>query len=194
MAVNLTKGQKVNLGSLSKSLERVEIGLGWDTDSKKGFFSPKADWDLDAGVSCYTGKKQDVLVYFGKKSAYGGAVYHSGDNRTGYGDGDDETITINLKSIPEKIDRLRIVIHIYDWLFRFQHFGFVKNCYVRVTDKDRKAELIKYDMDDNRRMFFKTGLIVAELQREENGEWTFKAIGKPVVAFTIHKLTRVRVR
>lgn len=187
MSVKLTKGQGVNLKKDAPNLKRVLIGLGWDP--VRSFFGG-ADMDIDASVICIDdkGRKEDV-VYFGNLRHRSGAIEHYGDNLTGAGDGDDEQIEINLEKIPEKINRLAIIINIYSAYRRNQHFGKVKNCFVHASDIDSGKELVYYDIDGN--FDGKTGIFVADIYRH-NGEWKFKAIGEGVKVANIAEMVEMK--
>ena len=100
MAVNLQKGQKVELRkSDGSTLRRVMIGLGWDAAKTGGFFSRTHNIDCDASVFlCQNGKlmSNDDVVYYGNLKHRSGCITHMGDNLTGEGEGDDEEIYVNL--------------------------------------------------------------------------------------------------
>lgn len=186
MAINLQKGQGVNLKKEAPNLNRVLIGLGWDP--VKSFFGRAID--IDASVICIDndGKREDV-VYYGNLMHRSGAIKHCGDNLTGDGDGDDEQIQIVLDKIPEKIKKLSIIINIYEAYSRNQNFGKVKNCFVHVSDLDTGKELVHYNVDGN--FDGKTGIFVADLYRY-NGEWKFKAIGEGVKVANISEMVAIK--
>ena len=187
MAVNLQKGQKVSLKkSNGKKLSRLMVGLGWDaatSDEKKGgffsrvFSSKPANIDCDASVFlCQGGKfvNKDDLVYFGNLQHDSGAVKHMGDNLTGEGEGDDEQIFVDLDAIPAKYDKLIFVVNIYEAVSRNQHFGMIKNAYIRIIDADSNEELCRFNLSDD--YTNKLSMIPGEVYRYK-GEWKFNAIG-----------------
>ena len=187
MAVNLQKGQKVNLiKSNGSKLTRLMVGLGWDAveqEEKGGFFSRmfgggKKDFDCDASVFlCKNGKLSDVsdIVYFGNLEHKSGAVKHMGDNLTGEGEGDDEQIFVNLDNIPADYDKLVFVVNIYKAVDRKQDFGIIKNAYIRIMDNDTGEELCRYNLSggDYNGML---AMIVGEVYRYK-GDWKFNAMG-----------------
>lgn len=186
MAVNLRKGENINLKKEAPNLKRVLVGLGWDPI--KSLFG--GNMDIDASVICIdeNGKKEDV-VYYGNLTHRSGAIRHTGDNLTGDGDGDDEQIIIELDKIPTKISRLAIIINIYSAYSRNQHFGKVRNCFIHATDMDSHKELVRYDVDGN---FDKmTGIFVADIYRY-NGEWKFKAVGEGVKVEGISEMVSMK--
>lgn len=174
MPINLSKGQKVDLTKGNASLKHIMVGLGWDVNA----FDSGADFDLDAsafmcGVNgkCPTEKE---FVFYGNLEHPSGAVKHQGDNLTGEGDGDDEQIFVDLKAIPESVDKIAFTVTIYEAQERRQNFGQVSNAYIRIVDEDTNQELIRYDLGED--FSIETAIVVGELYRH-NGEWKFNAIG-----------------
>lgn len=180
MAVSLKKGQKVSLTKDNEGLNTVMVGLGWDeVKASKGLFSRKQqDIDCDASaLLCQDGKvvRKEDIVYFGNLRHQSGAVQHMGDNLTGAGDGDDEQVLVELKKIPESYDKIVFVVNIYQAQKRNQHFGMVKNCFIRIVDGRNNQELLRYDLSENYDQM--TALIFGEVYRH-NDEWKFSAIGQ----------------
>ena len=151
MSVNLQKGQKVELRKNNGgTLRRVMVGLGWDeVQQKRGFFAPKPqDIDCDASaILCVNGHLTDVgdLVFYNNLTHRTGAVRHMGDNLTGAGAGDDEQIMVDLTALPERYDKIVFVVTIYQAHERRQHFGMIRNCFIRICDAETNQELCKYD-------------------------------------------------
>lgn len=174
MPINLSKGQKVDLTKGNASLKHIMVGLGWDVNA----FDSGADFDLDASAfmcgangKCPTEKE---FVFYGNLEHPSGAVKHQGDNLTGEGEGDDEQIFVDLKAIPENIDKIAFTVTIYEAQERRQNFGQVSNAYIRIVDEDTNQELIRYDLGED--FSIETAIVVGELYRH-NGEWKFNAIG-----------------
>lgn len=182
MSVSLQKGQKVSLTKDNAGLSNVIVGLGWDEVERPrgGFFSPKPqpiDCDASAillrnGRFCH----KDDLVYFGNLMHPTCPVKHMGDNLTGAGDGDDEQILVNLAKIPEEYDRIVIVVNIYQCLKRKQHFGMIRNAFIRLVDERNNTEICKYNLTED--YSGSTAMIFGEIYRH-NGEWKFNAMGQP---------------
>ncbi len=188
MGVNLVKGQKVNLTKCGGgSLRRIMVGLGWDeVQQKRGFFAPKPqDIDCDASVilcgadgRLVSSEINQTCVYFNNTSFAGGAIRHSGDDTTGgSSSGDDEKIVIDLQSIPSRVAKMAFVVNIYDANVRGQHFGLVRNAYIRVVDMDNNNEVCRFNLSDNYNGM--TGLVAGEIYRS-GSEWRFDAIGRAV--------------
>lgn len=171
MAVSLTKGGKVSLTKDNPNLDNIVVGLGWDTNCYHG----SADFDLDAvafmvGADGKTAEK-DFIYWKNLKST---GIEHTGDNRTGEGDGDDEIIKVSLKQIPEHIQKIAFAVSIFDATNRGQNFGQVSNAYIHIQDATTGTELVRYDLSEDYDV--QMSLVVGELYRH-NGEWKFKAVG-----------------
>ena len=180
MSISLQKGQKVSLSKESAGLSKVLIGLGWDeVQQSRGLFSKKpAPIDCDASaILLQNGSlaaKEDV-VYFGNLRHLSGTVQHMGDNLTGAGDGDDEQIVVDLSTIPDKYDRIVIVVNIYQARERNQHFGLIQNAFCRLVDNRTGAEICRYNLTENYSGM--TAMIFGEVYKH-NGEWKFNAMGQ----------------
>lgn len=174
MAVNLSKGQKVDLTKGNPGLSKLLVGLGWDTNKYDG----GSDFDLDAAAFLLGagGKVTNDLdfIFYGNLKHNSGAVEHLGDNLTGDGDGDDEQIKIDLSKVPANIEKIGFTVTIYDADVRRQNFGQVSNAFIRIVDETTNAELIRYDLGED--FSIETAVVVGELYRY-NGEWKFNAIG-----------------
>ena len=174
MSVSLIKGQRVDLTKGRPSLKKILIGLGWDVNQYDG----ESDFDLDASIflTKANGKvgSDNDFIFYGNLEHKTKCVIHTGDNRTGEGDGDDEVIKVNFDSIPPDYTSLSVAVTIYDADQRLQNFGMVSNAYVRVVDKETGEELIRYDLSED--FSTETAIVVAEIYKK-NGEWKFKAVG-----------------
>ena len=193
MSVSLQKGQKVSLTKENAGLSAVVVGLGWDEveQSKRGFFAPKPQpIDCDASAILLRNGKfcnKNDLVYFGQLQHPSGTVRHMGDNLTGAGDGDDEQIFVDLASVPAEYDRIVIVVNIYDCLKRNQHFGMIRNAFIRLVDGKTGVEMCKYNLTED--YSGSTAMIFGEIYRH-NGEWKFSAVGQPTNDPGLGELTR----
>lgn len=186
MGINLQKGQKIDLTKGGGGLRQVMVGLGWDEAVQpRGFFAPKPqpiDCDASAILCGANGRivGNDIsqcCVYFGNLRHPSGAIVHQGDNLTGEGDGDDEQIMVNLPMVPSQVDKIVFVVNIYDARKRNQHFGLIRNAFIRLVDMDHHTEICRFNLSENYNNM--TGLVVGEIYRK-NGEWKFNAIGQPV--------------
>lgn len=174
MSVSLTKGGNVSLAKEAPNLTVVAVALGWDVRVTTG-----ADFDLDASaIAC--GDDRRVLsdshfVFFNNLSSPDGPIQHTGDNRDGSGDGDDEIINVDLAAAPQTITKIFFAVSIYDADNRNQTFGQVDNAFIRVVDIVSAAELARYDLAEDASN--ETAMIFGELYRH-SGEWKFRAIGQ----------------
>ena len=177
--VNLQKGQKVDLTKGNSGLKRLIVGLGWDAAKRTGFFSRTQTIDCDAeAILLRTGGKltnKNDVVFYNHLRHESGCVIHQGDNLTGDGDGDDEQIMVYLQDMPSVYERVVITVTIYQANAKKQHFGMIKNAYIRIVNADNGQELCRYNLSDN--YDGKTAMIFGEIYRH-NGEWKFSAIGE----------------
>lgn len=174
MAVNLAKGQKVDLTKGNPGLSKLLVGLGWDVNKYDG----GAAFDLDASAFL-AGANGKVIsdadfVFYGNLKHASESVIHTGDNLTGEGEGDDEVINVDLSRVPANIEKIAFTVTIYDADVRNQNFGQVSNAYIRVLNQETGEELIHFDLGED--FSIETAVVVAELYRH-NGEWKFNAIG-----------------
>lgn len=185
MAVNLSKGQKIDLTKGKPGLKHIMAGLGWD-EAKHGFSFAKlfggggSEFDCDASAILINGKTgkangKNDLVYFGNLTHKSEAVKHMGDNLTGGGDGDDEQIFVDLTLLPSEYSRIIFVVNIFEAAARNQEFGMINNAFIRLVDSDTGNELCRYNLTENYKG--RTSLIVGELYRQ-GSEWQFSAIGE----------------
>lgn len=180
MSVKLQKGQKVSLSKDHAGLSKIIVGLGWDeVEQPRGFFAPKPQpIDCDAfALLLKDGKLVDKndIVYFGNLTHHTKSVKHMGDNLTGAGDGDDEQIIIDLNSVPSVYDKIVIAVNIYQANQRRQHFGMIKNAFIRLVDARNNNEMCIYNLTDN--YSGQTAMLFGEVYRY-TGEWKFNAIGQ----------------
>ena len=176
MAISLQKGGRVNLSKEAPGLEKIVVGLGWDSRVTDG-----TDFDLDASLFLLdsTGKASGDadFVFYNNKVAAGGAVEHQGDNQTGEGEGDDESIKINLKDLrsnASQIEKLAFVVTIHEAESRSQNFGQVNNAFIRVVNEADGKEIARYDLSEDYSM--ETAMVFGELYFKDN-DWRFSAVG-----------------
>ena len=185
MAVNLEKGQKISLDKTAgSSLTQIKMGLGWDVAKSKGFFGfggGSEEIDLDASCLMFDEQNQPLdAIWFAQLASKDGSIRHSGDNRTGAGDGDDETVTVDLNRVPANVKSLMFTVN----SFRGQSFEKVQNAYCRLINAQNHQEVAKFNLSCQGAH---TALIVAKLYRH-NGEWKMHAIGETAKGSTFHDL------
>lgn len=175
-SVNLSKGERISLTKTSgnNSLSVVTVGLGWDTARGPlgGLIGSVSSVDLDASALMLDENGHLVdTVYFGNLRSYDGSIVHSGDNRTGAGDGDDESVMINLLAVSPNVKHIVITVN----SFMGQSFSKVANAYVRLVDNSNDREIAKYTLSDVKGPH--SALIMGRLYRHNN-EWKLATIGE----------------
>ena len=174
MAISLIKGQNISLSKTDSSLKNILVGLGWDARSTDG-----QDFDLDASVFMATenGKvpSDRHFIFYNQLVSPCGGVEHTGDNLTGDGDGDDESVIVRLDKVESNIKSLFITVTIHDAEARLQNFGQVSNAFVRIVNNDTSDEIVRFDLSED--YSTETAMVFGEIYRH-NGEWKFRAIGQ----------------
>lgn len=174
MALSLQKGGNLSLSRSAPNLTRILVGLGWEARETTG-----DDFDLDASVFLVqeNGKvrSDDDFIFYNQLTSKCGSVEHTGDNRTGAGDGDDEAIKVDLSKIPPLITRLVVSVTIHDATARKQNFGMVRDAFIRIVNLDNDVEIARFDLSED--YSTETAMIFGEIYRHNN-EWKFKAVGQ----------------
>lgn len=174
MPVSLKKGGNVSLTKSDSSLKKVLVGLGWDARVTSGY-----DFDLDASAFLLgrSGKvRSDAdMIFYNQLSSICGSVIHTGDNRTGDGDGDDESILIELDKVPENVEKIAITVTIDDADARGQNFGQVSDAFIRIVNEESGIEICRFDLSED--YSTETAMIFGEIYKH-SGEWKFKAVGQ----------------
>ncbi|WP_030258351.1 MULTISPECIES: TerD family protein [Streptomyces] len=174
MGVSLSKGGNVSLTKEAPGLTAVVVGLGWDVRTTTG-----TDFDLDASALLCNAQGKVAsdgnFVFFNNLKSPDGSVEHTGDNRTGEGEGDDEAIKVNLAGVPVDVEKIVFPVSIYDAENRGQNFGQVRNAFIRVVNQADNTELARYDLSEDAST--ETAMVFGELYRN-GAEWKFRAIGQ----------------
>ncbi|TXL89373.1 TerD family protein [Streptomyces sp. NBC_01725] len=174
MGVSLSKGGNVSLSKEAPGLTAVLVGLGWDARSTTG-----ADFDLDASALLVNaaGKvpSDQHFIFYNNLKSPDGSVEHTGDNLTGEGEGDDESLKVNLAGVPADVDKIVFPVSIHEAESRSQSFGQVRNAFIRVVNQDGGAELARYDLTEDAST--ETAMVFGELYRN-GAEWKFRAVGQ----------------
>jgi tellurium resistance protein TerD len=174
MAISLQKGGNVNLSKEAPGLSSLKLGLGWDVRATDG-----TAFDLDgvAFLLNQSGKVRsdaDFIFYNNAKSA-DGSVTHSGDNRTGAGEGDDETLSIDLTKVPADVDRIVLAVTIHEGETRRQNFGQVSRAFIRCVNAANNSEIARYDLSEDGST--ESAMIFGEVYRN-GADWKFRAVGQ----------------
>lgn len=194
MAVNLKKGEKLNLAKSTSSLSKITIGLGWDVAPRKlGFFQKllgggQEEFDLDAVAFLLgpNGKVNELgdrstlqgsdVVFFNHMRHPSGKIWLTGDNRTGAGEGDDEQIIVNLAEMPAQYEKIVIAVFIYQGRQKGQTFSGIQNAFVRAVDA-HNVELARFSLGASAETANMCSLQFAEIVRN-GSEWDFQAVGQ----------------
>ena len=174
MGVSLQKGGNVNLSKAAPGLSAVALGLGWDARATDG-----DAFDIDASgfmLKPDSKVRSDTdFIYFNNKKSPDGSVEHLGDNLTGAGEGDDETINVTLSGVPSDVDKIAFTVTIHDAEAKRQSFGQIAKAYIRVINSADNAELARFDLSEDGST--ETAMIFGELYRA-GAEWKFRAVGQ----------------
>jgi len=191
MTISLSKGQKISL-TKEQGLRKVMFGLGWDpAEQKGGFFGfgrkSGGDIDLDASALVFDANRRVIdTIWFRQLTGMQGAIRHSGDNRTGQGDGDDETISIDLAALPAQVSHIVITVN----SFTGETFNQVENAFARLVDTSTGKEIGTYKLAEKGAH---TGVVMAALSRDGD-TWSMKAIGEPMRGRTVQDMVDTSAR
>lgn len=174
MALSLSKGSNISLSKEAPNLTRILVGLGWDPRVSDG-----QQFDLDASAFLLTAsgrvRGDHDFIFYNQLRSQDGSVEHTGDNRTGQGDGDDESIKIDLSRVPVDIAKIVVGVTIDEADARRQNFGQVGGAFIRIVDDVTGREITRYDLGED--FSTETAVVFGEVYRYGN-EWKFRAVGQ----------------
>lgn len=174
MGISLSKGGRVDLSKEAPGLNKIGVGLGWDVNAT----DTGNDFDLDASVFMLgaSGKlpTDKHFVFYNNTKSPDGAVEHTGDNTTGEGEGDDETVFVEIGSLSADVEEVVVVVTIHEADARGQNFGQVNNSFIRIYDRSNNTEIAKYELDED--FSTETAIEFGRLYKKDGG-WRFKAVG-----------------
>ncbi|WP_293913750.1 TerD family protein [Deinococcus sp.] len=174
MPITLAKGGNLSLSKQDPNLTKAVLGLGWDVRSTDG-----QDFDLDASAFLLTAagkvRADSDFIFYNQMRSSDGSVEHTGDNRTGAGEGDDEQIKIDLSRVSADVQTVSFTVTIHDAEARRQSFGQVRNAFIRLLNEQTGAEIVRFDLGED--FSTETAVIFAEVYRNA-GEWKFRAVGQ----------------
>lgn len=174
MSVSLIKGANVSLTKEAPAMKISQLGLGWDPRATDG-----QAFDLDCSVFMLNDTNKVIstghFIYFNNLASPCGAVVHQGDNLTGEGAGDDESVVVDFDKVPADVKKIVFAVTIYEAEARKQNFGQVGQAYIRILDKSNQVEIARFDLSEDAAV--ETAMIFGELYRH-NDEWKFKAVGQ----------------
>ena len=172
--INLVKGQKIDLTKTNPTVKNFKVGLGWKPNTTSS--GSPYDIDVSAFVLGADGKRlsDSHFVFYNNLKTPDEAVVHNGDNRTGDGDGDDETLSIDFSKMLPTAEKVIFVVTIHDAISLNQNFGQINGSYIRIYDGDTNTDILKYDLGED--FSIETALEFGNLYKN-NGEWKFNAVG-----------------
>ena len=174
-SINLSKGERISLSKEAPGMKKAAAGLGWDVNAS----DTGSDFDLDVSVFMLgaSGKipQDKYFVFYNNLKSADGSVESMGDSRTGKGEGDDETITVDLSKVDSTIEEIIFVVTVYEAEKRRQNFGQVRNSYIRIYDGETQEEIAKYELEED---FSRETAIEFGKLYKKNDEWKFQAVGE----------------
>ena len=174
MAISLNKGGNLSLSKTDPTLVLILICLGWDERATDG-----ASFDLDASAFLLTAsgkvRGDHDFIFYNQLKSQDGSVEHTGDNRSGQGDGDDESLLVDLSKVSPEVEKIAITVTIHDAQSRGQNFGQIANAFIRVVNQDSGIEIVRFDLAED--YSTETAMVFGEVYRH-NGEWKFRAVGQ----------------
>ncbi len=174
----IKRSGELNLVKKDPTLKNIIAALGWDFRS-----FDRDPPDLDASVFLLgrneKTREDSDFIFYNSLTGCEGAVRHTGDSRTGAGEGDDETVMIDLVSLPFDVAKIVFAVSIYDLDMSENNFTHVKNVYFRLINPETGYEMVRYELTEEDLNTAETGMIVAEIERM-GSEWIFRALCKPV--------------
>lgn len=185
MAINLQKGQRINLEKSNGSkLQNICVGINWGAIEKKGWFggTSKEAVDLDASCALYDDNKNLLeIIYFGQLRSKDGSISHSGDDLTGDMGGDDgldnEIITVDFSRLNPACSHVAFVLN----SFQGHDFGTIPFASIRIYEgtPTRVNEVFAtFDIANGSGFAGHVSMVMGVFYRK-NGEWKFNAIGEP---------------
>lgn len=194
--INLKKGTSINLEKEGRQLEHICVGLNWGAIPRSGvlgsIFGGTVPVDLDGAITTFAGRRMIETVYFDHLYSIDGSVRHSGDDLTGDLNGDDgldnEVITIDLKLVSPRVDKIYIYLNSY----KGQDFGEVPYSKLRIYEGSPSLVedvLATFDLSTEERFKGYVSMIMGRLDRVEKG-WKFTTVGMPVSSKSIPEIAR----
>ena len=172
-----TLGDDINISALDPTLKNVLVGVGWDLNA---FDADALDLDISLFMldRNHMTRMDEDFVFYNQPEAFDGGVKHNGDSRTGAGDGDDESIAINLEAVPYDIFHLYFALTIYKGYEKKQSLSQVRNAYIRIVNTDTGHEIMRYDIDEDLQDKEETAAVIIAALNREGPKWHFKPMNE----------------
>ncbi|HLO47848.1 MAG TPA: TerD family protein [Kamptonema sp.] len=179
MGIHLKKGERFNLSQEYPNLKKVAIALGWHVDKSLNASVTSGKYDIDSSVFMLgaDGKVPDqkYFVFYNNLQSLDNSLRHSGDNRAGQGEGDDETIYLDLVKINSAIEEMIFVVTIHEGQAKNQNFSQIKNAFIRFYNQDTGTELARYDLQET---FAEETAVEFGRFYKKDETWRFQAVGQ----------------
>lgn len=173
----IQKGDQIDLLQKDPGLKQIYVAAGWD---HKAMEEDPVDIDLSCFLLDKNGQTRidEDFVFYNNTNGADGAVKHMGDNRTGAGDGDDETIFLDLNGVPFDVMKIVFVLSVYDEELKGLHFGMTRNIFIRLVNRDDSTELVRLNIDDE--IVDHKNVVQAWALVREGPRWVLEAMAEPV--------------
>lgn len=173
MSISLVKGQRVDLTKTNPSVKSFKVCLGWNPNTAVG-----GSFDVDVSAFILGDNLKRVsdehFIFYNNLTSPNEFVKHLGDNLTGVGDGDDETLVVDFSKVSTSEKSVVFVVTIHEAATKNQNFGQITGSYIRICDSLTGTEIMKYDLNEDYSV--ETAMIFGKLY-EKDGEWKFEAVG-----------------
>jgi tellurium resistance protein TerD len=178
--VNLSKGNRVDLQKAVPSLKRIRVGLGWDANK----FDSGSDYDLDVTAFILTHDANgdakcaspSYMIFYNNLSSPGKEVTHTGDNRTGSGEGDDESLVVDVQGTLAIADEVSFIITIDNAVAKKQNFGQISKAYAKIYNDEDGSIIAQYDLAEE--FSGETAIQIGSLYKNAAGNMAFRAVGQ----------------
>lgn len=171
--ISLEKGQKVDLTKTNPNTKKFKVGLGWNPNTSVG-----GEFDIDVSAFIIGDNNKRIsdnhFVFYNNLVSPNEFVKHTGDNRTGQGEGDDESLVIDFSKATPEEKAIVFVVTIHEAVSRNQNFGQISGAYIRICDEADGKEVMKYDLNED--YSIETAMVFGKLYAKD-GEWKFEAVG-----------------
>jgi tellurium resistance protein TerZ len=137
------------------------IGLGWD-------IQPGFSFDLDASILTFDKANRLLeIIYHKNMQSYNGSIIHYGDSRSGFGEGDDEVLSVDLAAVDPNTFTMAVVIN----SFKGNSIVNIRDAFIRLYDQQKPIGVhVLNNCPDC------IGLFFGIFRKNDKGIWYFTAI------------------
>lgn len=172
----LEVGEEFEITKYDPTIRKIRVGLGWEV---RNFEGERVDMDASCFLLNKDGitRKNEDFVFYNNPASENNYAVHDGDNRTGAGDGDDESLTIDLYDMPLDVLEVAFSVSIYQGFLKGQNFSQVRDVFIRIAKEYNGEEMCRFNIGKAVNDESVTGLVVAKLIRE-GAVWIFKPLAE----------------